>query len=44
MSLYERRALVASNTPPARAAEAELADMGEWVPVEEADVIIALGG
>jgi NAD+ kinase len=44
MSLYERRALVASNTPPARAAQAELADMGEWVPVEEADVVIALGG
>jgi len=44
MSRYERRALVASNTPPARAAEAELADMGEWVSVEDADVIIALGG
>ncbi len=41
---YARRALVASPAPAARAAQAELADMGEWVDVEDADVIIALGG
>jgi NAD+ kinase len=41
---YARRALVASTAAPARAAQAELAEMGEWVSVEDADVIIALGG
>ncbi len=44
MTDYPRRALVASTTPPARAAEAELAEIGDWVDVEDADVIIALGG
>jgi NAD+ kinase len=44
MTAYPRRALVASSAPAAHAAKAELADMGDWVEVEEADVIIALGG
>ena len=44
MNAYPRRALVASPTAPARAAEAELAEMGDWVPLDEADVIVALGG
>ena len=44
MSLYERRALVASPTAPARAAAAELADTADWVDPGDADVIIALGG
>jgi len=37
-------ALVASPTPPAQAAAAELADAADWVTPEEADVIVALGG
>jgi NAD+ kinase len=41
---YVRRALVASATPPAQAAAAQLADLGDWVEPEEADVVIALGG
>ena len=44
MSGFERRALVASPTAPARAAAAELADAHDWVDPSEADVIIALGG
>ncbi len=44
MNRYERRALVASPTPPAQAAAAELADLFDWVPIEQADVVIALGG
>lgn len=44
MNAFERRALVASPTGPARAAAAELADMADWVGVEDADVVIALGG
>ena len=39
-----RRALVASPTPPAQAAAAELADAADWVDVDDADVVIALGG
>ena len=39
-----KRALVASPTPPAQAAERELRDSYEWVPVEQADLIVALGG
>ena len=39
-----RRALVASPTPPAQAAAAELADAYDWVPIEEAEIIVALGG
>ncbi len=41
---YPRRALVASPTAPARAAAEALADTCEWSPVEDADVVIALGG
>ena len=41
---FERRALLASPTPPAQAAAAELADAWDWVGVEDADVVIALGG
>ena len=44
MTAYPRRALVASPTPPAQAAFAELADTWDWCGVEEADVVIALGG
>ena len=39
-----RRALVASPTAPAQAAVRELADAHDWVAVEEADLIVALGG
>ncbi|MEG3177488.1 NAD kinase [Sphingomonas sp. RB3P16] len=39
-----RRALVASPTAQAQAAAALLADSHEWVPVEEAELIVALGG
>lgn len=41
---YERRALLASPARPAQAAAAELADAWDWVDVEQADVVIALGG
>lgn len=44
MNVFERRALVASPTPPAQAAARELADAFDWVDPAEADVIIALGG
>ncbi|MGK6321507.1 NAD kinase [Sphingomonas sp. DT-51] len=44
MSRYPRRALVASPTSPAQAARAELADTWDWCPLEEADMVVALGG
>ncbi|VVT06178.1 NAD kinase [Sphingomonas sp. EC-HK361] len=44
MTLYPRRALVSSPTPPAQAAANALADAYDWVDIEKADVIIALGG
>ena len=44
MTDYLRRALVASPTAPARAAAAALADACEWSSVDDADVVIALGG
>ena len=44
MSAFPRRALVASPTPPARAAAETLRELGEWTSVEQADVVIALGG
>ena len=44
MTDYPRRALVASPTEPARAAAQALADAYEWTPIEQADVVIALGG
>lgn len=44
MTDYPRRALVASPTPPAREAAQRLADAWDWVSIDEADVVIALGG
>ncbi|WP_375381401.1 NAD kinase [uncultured Sphingomonas sp.] len=44
MTAFARRALVASPTAPAQAAAAELREMGDWVPLDQADVVIALGG
>ena len=38
------RALVASPTPPAQVAARELAETYPWVPIEQADLIVALGG
>lgn len=38
------RALVASPTPPAQAAERELRETYDWVPLDQADQIVALGG
>ena len=39
-----KRALVASPTPPARAAAKELRAAYDWVDVADADLIVALGG
>ncbi|MBR0551700.1 NAD kinase [Stakelama marina] len=39
-----RRALVASNAKPAQIAAAELRDALDWVPLEEADMVVVLGG
>lgn len=44
MNDYPRRALLASPTAPAQAARAELADAWDWCSLEEADLVIALGG
>lgn len=44
MTEYPRRALLASPTGPAQAARAELADAWDWCTIDEADVVIALGG
>ena len=44
MTLYPRRALLASPTATAQAARAELYDSWDWCPMEEADLVIALGG
>ncbi len=44
MTEYPRRALVASPTAQAQAARAALADAWEWCTIDEADVVIALGG
>ena len=44
MTDYSRRALLASPTAPAQAARAALADAFDWCNIEEADVVIALGG
>lgn len=40
----ERFALLASPTPSAREAEKALLDMCDWVPMKEADIVVALGG
>ena len=39
-----RRALVASPTDQAQIAERELRDMYDWVPLDEAELVVALGG
>lgn len=39
-----KRALLASPTPPAQDAARELRESYDWVPVEEAELIVALGG
>lgn len=44
MSGYARRALVASPTPPAQIAAKELAGAYDWVDLDSADVVVALGG
>lgn len=44
MSAPVRRALVASPTAPAQAARAELADAWDWCSLEEAELVVALGG
>lgn len=38
------RALLASPTPPARAAAVELEQAFDWVPPEQAELVVALGG
>ncbi len=40
----KRMALVASPTPAAQAAAAELRQLYEWHPIEKAEMIVALGG
>ncbi|MFX5756859.1 NAD(+) kinase, partial [Acinetobacter baumannii] len=44
MTSPQRRALVASPTPQAQEAAAVLVDAHDWVPPEEAELIVALGG
>ncbi|MFT8737149.1 MAG: NAD kinase [Zymomonas mobilis] len=41
---YNRLALIASPTPKAQAAAEELKKLYTWYPLEDADIIIALGG
>lgn len=41
---YEKVALVASETARAQEAYANLADQREWVPLDEADAVVVLGG
>jgi NAD+ kinase len=44
MTTYPRRALLASPTAQAQAARAALSDAWDWCTIEEADLVIALGG
>jgi len=44
MSVLPRRALVASPTAAAQKARSDLCDAQDWVPLEEADQVVALGG
>ncbi len=44
MSVFSRRALVASPAPEAQAAAQRLANAWDWCPPVDADVVIALGG
>lgn len=41
---FDRVALVASDTEKAQAARVELAGLHDWVPLEEADAVVVLGG
>lgn len=44
MTTYKRLALVASTAERAQEAESQLRASREWVPLEEADAVVALGG
>lgn len=44
MKHFERRALLASPTDAAQAAAVAMREMHEWVPIDQAEVIVALGG
>lgn len=44
MNSFERLAIISSTTAQAREAEALLREQHEFVPIEQADVVIALGG
>ena len=45
MSEYNRLALVVSDAPRAQeAAEREFRSVTDWVPLEEADAVVVLGG
>lgn len=44
MSAGSRLALLTSPTPPARAAAVELERRYDWVPIEQAELAVALGG
>jgi len=44
MSDFARRALLASSAEPARIAAAELVKAYEWVSLDQADLVVALGG
>ncbi|MEE8230860.1 MAG: NAD(+) kinase, partial [Qipengyuania citrea] len=45
MSEYNRLALVVSDAPRAQeAAEREFRSVADWVPLEEADAVVVLGG
>ncbi len=44
MTVEHRLALIASPTPPAQEAAAALRDRYEWVPLEQATMVVALGG
>ena len=44
MSVFPRLALLASPTPAAQIAARELENMYEWVPLGQAEMVVALGG
>ena len=44
MAEFEHLALIVSDTEKARAAEAQFRDMIQWVPLEDADAAVVLGG
>ncbi len=41
---FQRLALIASDTDPAREAQSALQDLTDWVPLEQADAVVVLGG